>query len=180
MLDFDRMREEIGIPAGEPILEYLDAVGDDALRARADAVLERHEREAAEASELNPGAQALLDWLDARRVGRAVVTRNTLENALAVVRKHDLGFVPDVIVSRGCARPKPHPEALLIAAERLGTDPTAMMMIGDFRFDIEAGRAAGMRTALLTNGAVPDYADLADHVVARLDALIGVLEGDEG
>jgi phosphoglycolate phosphatase len=41
---------------------------------------------------------------------------------------------------------KPHPAPLLLAAEQLGLDPADCIYVGDAIRDIEAGRAAGMRT----------------------------------
>ncbi len=43
---------------------------------------------------------------------------------------------------------KPHPEPLLLAAKKLGVTPSECVYIGDSHTDIEAGRAAGMKTIL--------------------------------
>ena len=43
---------------------------------------------------------------------------------------------------------KPHPEPLLLAAKRLRVKPEACVYIGDSHTDVEAGRAAGMKTIL--------------------------------
>ncbi len=52
-LDFDRIREEIGV--SEPILEAMQSMSQADL-ARSEAILERHEALAAANSELQPGA----------------------------------------------------------------------------------------------------------------------------
>jgi len=46
-------------------------------------------------------------------------------------------------------------------------------MVGDFKFDILAGRNAGTRTALLTNGKLPSYLKEIepDHLLDRLEDL---------
>lgn len=172
--DFDAIRAAIGIPERLPILEYLETAPPD-FRARAEEILARFEREAIERTEPNPGAAELFAFLARRGLPTGVVTRNTLPNAEEVLRR--AGVRVDTIVSRHCAPPKPSPEPLLLVARRLGVAPAAMAMVGDFRFDIEAGRAAGMRTALLTNGDPnpPDWG--ADRTVSRLDDLIAVFEG---
>lgn len=41
---------------------------------------------------------------------------------------------------------KPHPEPLLEAARRIGVSPADCLYVGDDIRDIQAGRAAGMRT----------------------------------
>lgn len=43
---------------------------------------------------------------------------------------------------------KPHPAPLLYACAQLGVEPTACLYVGDHIRDIEAGRAAGMQTAI--------------------------------
>jgi pyrophosphatase PpaX len=49
-------------------------------------------------------------------------------------------------------RHKPHPDAVLKACEMLGVNPVGAWMIGDSPFDIQAGRAAGCRTAAVLWG----------------------------
>ena len=46
------------------------------------------------------------------------------------------------------SRPKPDPEPVLAACQALGVEPSGTLFIGDDRRDIEAGRAAGTRTAV--------------------------------
>ena len=53
-LDFDRIRQEIGLD-GVPILEAMEAMSPEE-RARTEAILHRHEAEAAATSELQLGA----------------------------------------------------------------------------------------------------------------------------
>ena len=68
---------------------------------------------------------------------------------------------------------KPAPGMCLAFAEKLGLDPAACIMVGDSRHDLQAGRAAGMRTvAVLTGVAVAaDLSDLADAVLPDIGAL---------
>nr|WP_314627157.1 HAD family hydrolase [uncultured Noviherbaspirillum sp.] len=51
-----------------------------------------------------------------------------------------------------CACRKPQPGMLLQAASQHGIDLAASWMVGDILDDIEAGRRAGCRTALVDNG----------------------------
>jgi phosphoglycolate phosphatase len=50
------------------------------------------------------------------------------------------------------AERKPHPAPLLHAAREIGVDPAACIYLGDAARDIEAGRAAGMRTVVTSYG----------------------------
>ena len=47
---------------------------------------------------------------------------------------------------------KPAPDMLLLACEKIGVQPQEALFIGDDERDIEAGRAAGCRTAAVTYG----------------------------
>src|SRR5207245_9931817 len=57
--------------------------------------------------------------------------------------------------------PKPHPQPVLQALERLRAPATDRVFIGDSRHDIECGRAAGVKTAAVLWGPF-DRAYLAD------------------
>lgn len=69
---------------------------------------------------------------------------------------------------------KPHPEPLLLAAKRLKLRPSECVYIGDSHTDIEAGKAAGMKTMLYGGKRNPD-ADLAAASFKRLPLLIAAL-----
>lgn len=59
------------------------------------------------------------------------------------------GLAPsfDVIVGADeVVNPKPHPEPVLVALERLGASAEESVFIGDSRYDIECGHAAGVAT----------------------------------
>ena len=62
---------------------------------------------------------------------------------------------------------KPHPEPLLLAAKRLKVRPDECVYIGDTHTDMEAGKAAGMRTILFGEKAHP----LADKVISLFAGL---------
>ena len=64
---------------------------------------------------------------------------------------HEQGVVPEL--SGPCVCRKPAPGMLLDAAGALGLDLAGSWMVGDTDADIEAGRAAGCRTALIRNPA---------------------------
>src|SRR3954469_17401145 len=96
MLDFPRIKAEMGI-GGRPILEAMAEMNPaDLLRAQ--AVLERHEEEAARLSTLNPGCREVLGWLRRRGVGAALITRNSRRSVETVLLRH--GLTIDMLVAR--------------------------------------------------------------------------------
>ncbi|MFH0964178.1 MAG: HAD family hydrolase [Planctomycetota bacterium] len=144
MLDFEAIRLEAGVPAGKPILEHLETVGS-AERRRIEEILERHEEEAARRSVLTDGATAILAMLKERGIRTGVITRNSRRSVDTMCATHGLAF--DVIMTREDGPVKPSAEPVLRACEALGVDPGETLMVGDYLFDVEAGRAAGARTA---------------------------------
>lgn len=68
---------------------------------------------------------------------------------------------------------KPEPGMLLGFADAVGLAPAQVVMVGDSRHDLEAGRAAGMMTiGVLTGPArAEDLAPLADHVLPDISHL---------
>ena len=60
---------------------------------------------------------------------------------------------------------KPAPGMLLAFADRVGLPPSRVLMVGDSRHDLQAGRAAGMATLAVLTG-VATAADLAPHADA--------------
>jgi len=158
-LDFDAMRREIGLPTGTPLLEALERM-DAAGREAAVAVLRRHELVAAETARLNPGVAAFLDWLAECDVRRAVLSRNMREAVVKVLRRCGLSF--ELVLASEDAPYKPSPEGLWQICAAWGMAPAEVLMIGDYLYDVQAGRSAGTRTALVTHGRALPFAHMAD------------------
>ena len=159
-LDFDAIRSEGGVPAGVPVLEYLDSA-DGPERELALRVLLEHERRAALGCRLQPGAEHVLSSLRARGMKLALLTRNSRDSVQHVVRR--FGMLFDCCVAREDAEPKPSPEPVLMIAERLALRPEELLVVGDYVFDVECGLAAGALTALLKTGK-----DLPAHPPAHM------------
>ena len=172
-LDFPAIKREIGIPADAYILEALETMPAEA-RHKAMAILERHEMEAAQLSELNPGARLLLEELRRRTIVTGIITRNSAASVDVVLRRHGLTFT--VIVCREDAPPKPAPEGLLMALQRVNVAPREAVYVGDHPIDLAAGKAAGTRTIWVTNGREAASEPQADFVVSGLAEIVPLLE----
>jgi HAD superfamily hydrolase (TIGR01549 family) len=169
-LDFHAIRAAIGIP--EPLLENMMALSPGTERTRAFALLDRFEEEAADASELNEGAREVLEFLASRAVPCGLLTRNSRRSTERTLSKHGLRF--GITVTRDDGPAKPRPEPLWKICDFLGVAPGQALMVGDFKFDVLAGRNAGTVTALLTHGKRPAYiAEIEpDHLLDRLEDLL--------
>ena len=164
-LDFDEMRRAMGLVGGLPLLEAIaQANADDAERCW--AILHEHERQGARRATLYPGVREFLDTLAERGRRRAVFTRNSRLSTAVTLERLQLDFDPVVCREDGPA--KPHPAAIWKICETWGFRPNECAMIGDYRFDIEAGRRAGTHTVLFTGsgqGSGLDETEAADHTL---------------
>ncbi|GIK16593.1 MAG: hydrolase [Planctomycetota bacterium] len=172
MLDFDQIRREIGLSAG-PILEALQDMSP-ADRARAEIILERHERHAAENSTLHENARDVVHALRRRGHPTAILTRNARRWVDVVLSKHAIQV--DAVRTREDGAIKPAAEPVLDLCRRLNADPVASWVVGDYLFDLQSGRLAGTRTVLMiADAALPAFADQADFVIRRLDELLRII-----
>jgi HAD superfamily hydrolase (TIGR01509 family) len=153
-LDFDAMRAEIGLQPGLPILEQLEGA-DEALRARAEEIMRRHERAAVADARLTDGCAELLERLAALGVPAAILTRNVREVVDTFARSFALRF--HAAYTREDGPPKPSPHGVLALCATLGVPPSEALAVGDYKFDIIAGRRAGCRTALVSERELGDH-----------------------
>jgi HAD superfamily hydrolase (TIGR01509 family) len=122
-----------------------------------------------------PGAHDLLLALDSSGTPWAVATSSRREQVRASLDALALPREPTVIDGTHVQRAKPEPDLLLLAARRLGVDPTDAWCIGDSTFDMLAARAAGMWPIGVTTGAADAAALLgagAAEVMGSLTELI--------
>jgi len=170
-LDFPQIKLDMGIGPG-PILESL-AMLDESERAQAEAVLHRHEEDAAAASALNEGCRELLEFIRQSAWPTALITRNSRRSVETVLARHRLEF--PVIVTREDGRHKPHPDPLHLACRQLQVPTTGTWMIGDGQYDIEAGLAARAKTVWISHGRKPDFAAIPWRTVLNLFELTDLL-----
>ena len=91
--------------------------------------------------------------IEARQLAWGVVTNKPARFAQPLVERLPL-FQRCAVLISGDTTPhaKPHPEPLYEAARRLGIAPELCLYVGDDERDIQAGRAAGMRTVAANYG----------------------------
>jgi HAD superfamily hydrolase (TIGR01549 family) len=167
-LDFDAMRREMELPPQLPILEAL-ATLEPAHAERCQRILLAHEIAGAERATLLPGVAELFEVLDARGLRRAIATRNSRRITEITLAKLDISS--ELVFTRDDGPVKPDPWPVLHACDIWGIAPSEAVVIGDFRFDIECGRAAGSRTVILVHPQDPriyENEERADLVLRSL------------
>ncbi|MFJ4397531.1 HAD family hydrolase [Pseudomonas sp. NPDC089396] len=164
--DFAAIREALEIPAEHDILTHLAALPAAEAAAKHAWLLE-HERDLAIASTAASGAVELVRALAERGCRLGILTRNARELAHVTLEAIGLAdcFAVEHVLGRDEAEPKPSPDGLLKIASAWGVAPSELVMVGDYRFDLDCGRAAGARTVLVN---LPDnpWPELVDwHAV---------------
>ncbi len=151
-LDFPVIKKELGCPVDQPILEYLDAQ-PSSRRTELMKILKKKENIAAEDSLPNKGSERCLSMLKNKGMALGILTRNSLSSVEKAIQKFESIKVDDfaVIITRDFSMPKPNPDGVFEAASRMGLLPAELLVVGDFRFDVMAGKRAGATTVLLTN-----------------------------
>jgi pyrophosphatase PpaX len=111
-----------------------------------------------------PGAVETVAELERRGVALAIVTsryrRSTLVgmDICGITRHFDVIVTPEDV-----SNPKPHPDPVHFALEKLGVSADEALFVGDSPHDMAAGRAAGTRTAAALWGPFPREVLLAER-----------------
>ena len=147
-LPYESLRAMVGSGArGMVGVGFGVAPDDDGYLELRDEFLRRYEARMTRQTRVFAAVLPVLDALRARGLPWGIVTNKAARFAEPLVGWLDFGGAAATLVC-GDTTPqaKPHPAPLLEAARRLGVAPAACVYVGDDRRDVDAGRAAGMRT----------------------------------
>ena len=159
------------------------APGDAGYEALRDEFLARYEARMTRETRVFEEMLPVLAWLAEEAIPWGIVTNKATRFAAPLVASLGLADTSAALVCGDTvAHAKPHPAPLLEAARRLALAPSECVYVGDDRRDVDAGRAAAMRTIVaawgyLGAGDAP-AAWGADHLIERpneLPPLIGAV-----
>ena len=173
--DFAAIRRALGIEPGRPILEALAALPEHVaapLYVRLDAI----ELEIAARARPQPGAAALLETLARAGARLGILTRNSFRNAEETLRVCALAefFAPACIVGREAAPPKPSADGIHRLLAGWDVPASDAVMVGDYLYDLQAGRAAGTATVHVDPSGRFAFAEHADVCVRSLEELLAL------
>jgi len=130
-----------------------DGHDDSLLEDRRARFLDHYAKHLVEHTRSFEGVDVVLGELEARAIPWGIVTNKpeflTLPLVEAIGWRHRVQFV---ICGDTLAQRKPHPAPVLMACQLSGVIPEHAMMVGDDPRDLDAGEAAGTRTALAAYG----------------------------
>ncbi|MDZ7811870.1 MAG: phosphoglycolate phosphatase [Ideonella sp.] len=163
-LPYERLRPMVGAGArGMVGLAFGVSPGELKFEPLRDAFLAQYESALLVHTQVFATMQAVLQHLQAAGCPWGIVTNKNSRFAVPVVAGlSELASSEVLVCGDTTPHAKPHPEPLLEAARRLDVPPEACVYVGDDLRDIQAGRAAGMRTIAAGWG----YLGQGEHIEA--------------
>lgn len=154
--------------------DIIRTVAGDLPREEIEALAERKEekfrKHARGKIEALPGAKELIARASEAGLKQAIVSSTPCVNIELVLEELGLTEAFGTIVGEEDAeKGKPDPEGFLVAAERLGVEPAACVVIEDAPAGLEAGNAGGMRTIGVTTTRPAERLSAAGLVVDTLE-----------
>lgn len=157
-IDFEAIYKNLGIQPGRSIIEYIQNLENEEDQKSALEIVHFYENEGAEKSTLIPGVNELLKQLEHRNINIGVFTLNSRPIAQKTLQLHNIQA--PILITREDAKPKPDPEGLHKICEYYGTPKDKALYVGDYKYDLIAGKNADIKTALYS--VVPPNFDTTD------------------
>lgn len=167
-LDFAALCRQLGWPPGTLILEHLATLPADE-QQQANAVIHQFELAGALQSTLMPGVTELLAELAELALPTAILTRNSKAVTELTLQRFALPF--DLVLTRDDAPAKPDPTGLYRIAQHWRIAPADLLFIGDYLFDLDTAKAAGMPSCLYLDGTNQHFSAQADHQISHFAQL---------
>jgi HAD superfamily hydrolase (TIGR01549 family) len=176
-----RIHRRIGMSGGLFVNALLRETGRPVTAEQTTRIQRRHaESYARQVTQVRPlpGARELLRYLTATNVPWAIATSGRAESARPTLDMLDIPAGVPIITRDEVEHAKPDPDLFLAAAQRLGHDITASVVVGDSVWDLLAARRArALGVGLLSGGygidelrdagayrVYEDPADLLEHL----------------
>jgi len=174
--DFEHIRRNLGLEQQVPILEALNAMPVEQAAPLWES-LNKMEADYADQSSLMHGASAILQKLQARGAQLAILTRNTMPIVDKTLRACGIEhfFPREAILDRDSCQPKPSPDGIHRLLDHWQADAENTVMVGDYLFDLQAGKSAGVTTIHIDQQgkfAWPEVADICIREFAEIDAFV--------
>ncbi|MGM8212579.1 pyrophosphatase PpaX [Virgibacillus sp. W0430] len=141
-------KEEIMEFNGPPLIETFQKVYPERATAMIDTYREHNLKHHDRFVKAFPYVLETIDQLQKQNIKMAIVSakmRHGVKKGLALTGLDR--FFDTLITIDDVTHPKPHPEPVLKAMNRLNAVPESTIMVGDNYHDIEAGKNAGVKTA---------------------------------
>jgi HAD superfamily hydrolase (TIGR01549 family) len=145
-LDFAAIKRDIGCPAKDDILTFIDNLSCSKQQDEASRIVFEHELHDAQTSVWLPGAQAFVEVARKHALPLAIVTRNCRQATELKLNRNNIGI--DIVITREDGPAKPDPTALLSIADGWQIETNEIAYLGDYIYDIQAAHNADMQAWL--------------------------------
>jgi HAD superfamily hydrolase (TIGR01509 family) len=171
--DFEYIRSELAIPAIADILGYLDSLPKDEASWR---YIRLQEIEIQLAYQAKPahGALDAVSKLHQSGAQLGILTRNDRDIAMLTLKTIGMGhyFADENVLGRSEAPPKPDPAGIHRLLSEWGAAPSEAVMVGDYLFDLQAGRSAGTTTVHVGRPDGKAWLEYTDYSVTTMDEML--------
>jgi HAD superfamily hydrolase (TIGR01549 family) len=161
---FAPYRQEIGT-LEKDVLKYIQTL-DVEKQVKMYNLLADYEYRIQQDCMLNEGFLEIMNFLKEKNIQSGIITRSSRKHANKVIEK--LNIPIKVVIGRDDVSPKPSGEPLILMSKLLSVSREKMLFVGDFLWDIQAGKNAGVKTVLLLTSYSKDFAHLSDYVIHNL------------
>ncbi|MGR5212750.1 HAD family hydrolase [Vibrio rotiferianus] len=169
-MNFGQLRHQLGCPADEDLLDFVEALDHPHHKEHAHNVIFDHEISDAEHSSPMPGCHQLLSHLRNQRIKTAIVTRNCLIATQKKLAHNKINV--EVVITRECYPPKPDPLSLQVLAKDWRLMPNEVLYVGDHSYDLQAAFNAEMPSCLIHHGDQTDFIPSASIAFGQLNELL--------
>jgi pyrophosphatase PpaX len=165
---------------GEPLQVRFAALAPDRVALLVDAYSAYYDAHHDRVCSLFPGVAEMLAALGARGRRLGVVTSKRRWSTAQAFQAFGLAqWIPVAISAEDVQAPKPAPAPVVEALRQLDASPEEALLVGDGVFDIQAARAAGVRSAAALWGTLERAALLAaapDYTVETPGEVVPLVE----
>ena len=167
-IPFSEMRERILRKIGSNerpahLYEFLKAKGENCLK-----ILEEEEIRRARHSMVHPSLPKILRELKKKNIKLAVLTRNSRQATMIALGEYAKYF-DDIITRNDGFEPKPSPEAIFHLLSKYKVRGDECIVVGDYDYDIIAGKKAGCITVRIGNGS-------GDYRIEKIDEIFEIVD----
>ena len=162
----DRIMKKINCHENPPHLyEFLKEKGEKYLK-----ILEEEEIRRAKYARAVSSLPRILDYLENKKIKKAILTRNSRKATLIALGNFSSHF--DAIITREDGfEPKPSDDAIRYLLSKLGVKYEQCIVVGDYDYDIIAGKKAGCITVRIGNGDGDYQLEKTDDIVKLIERI---------
>lgn len=168
--DFLAIKNELGIPIENDILTSLSQLPPN-LREQKKLELDAIELKIAKLAKASYGCYHFLQKIKGFSKKLGILTRNSFNNSLETLEAAGISdfFSHNDIVCREKTIPKPNPDGILYLMKQWNAFPEETIMVGDYLFDLEAGKKANVETIYIDPSGSFPFLKEANYHITKLE-----------